>query len=80
AHRGGLSTVVIPQENEKDLAEIPKNIKGALDIRPVRWIDDVLKIALQSMPEAKPAEPTEPGKPATEVSGGKTEPEGVRPH
>ena len=80
AHRGGLSTVIIPQENEKDLAEIPKNIKGALDIRPVRWIDDVLKIALQTMPEAKPVEPTEPGKPAPEVAGGKGEPEGVRPH
>jgi ATP-dependent Lon protease len=80
AHRGGLTTVVIPQENEKDLAEIPKNIKGALDIRPVRWVDDVLKIALQHMPEAKPTEPTEPGKPAPEVAGSKTEPEGVRPH
>ena len=56
AHRGGLGTVIIPQENEKDLAEIPKNIKGALDIKPVRWIDDVLKIALQHMPEPKPAE------------------------
>ncbi len=75
AHRGGLTTVIIPQENEKDLAEIPKNIKGAIDIKPVRWIDDVLKIALQSMPEAKPAEP-----PAAEVAGGKGEPEGVRPH
>ena len=80
AHRGGLSTVIIPQENEKDLAEIPKNIKGALDIKPVRWIDDVLKIALQSMPEAKPTAPPEPAKQAPEVAGGKGEPEGVRPH
>ena len=80
AHRGGLSTVIIPQENEKDLAEIPKNIKGALDIRPVRWIDDVLKIALVSMPEAKPVVPPEPAKQAPEVAGGKGEPEGVRPH
>jgi ATP-dependent Lon protease len=80
AHRGGLSTVIIPQENEKDLAEIPKNIKGALDIKPVRWIDDVLKIALQSMPEAKPVVPPEPAKQAPEVAGGKGEPEGVRPH
>ncbi len=74
AHRGGLTTVVIPQENEKDLAEIPKNIKGALDIRPVRWIDDVLKIALQHMPEPKPAEPV------ADVAGGKGETEAVRPH
>ena len=80
AHRGGLSTVIIPQENEKDLAEIPKNIKGALDIRPVRWIDDVLKIALVNMPEAKPIVPPEPAKQAPEVAGGKGEPEGVRPH
>jgi len=74
AHRGGLTTVLIPQENEKDLAEIPKNIKGALDIRPVRWVDDVLKIALEHMPEAKPEAP------ATEVAGGKSEPEGARAH
>ncbi|HEU5398235.1 MAG TPA: endopeptidase La [Gammaproteobacteria bacterium] len=80
AHRGGLGTVVIPQENEKDLAEIPKNIKGALDIRPVRWVDDVLKIALQHMPEAKPVEPPEPAKQPAEVAGGKTEADGVRAH
>ncbi|HEV2212446.1 MAG TPA: endopeptidase La, partial [Gammaproteobacteria bacterium] len=80
AHRGGLGTVIIPQENEKDLAEIPKNIKGALDIRPVRWVDDVLKIALQNMPEAKPVEPPEPAKQPAEVAGGKTETDGVRAH
>jgi ATP-dependent Lon protease len=80
AHRGGLGTVIIPHENEKDLAEIPKNIKGALDIRPVRWIDDVLKIALEHMPEAKPAESAEAAKPAAEVAVVKTEPEAVRPH
>ena len=79
AHRGGLTTVVIPQENEKDLAEIPKNIKGALDIRPVRWIDDVLKIALQHMPEAKPIEGTDPGKPVPETPP-KTETEPARAH
>ena len=50
AHRGGIKTVVIPEENEKDLAEIPENIKQQLDIRPVRWIDDVLEIALTEMP------------------------------
>ncbi len=51
AHRGGITTVLIPQENEKDLIEIPKNIKQQLDIRPVRWIDQVLDLALQRMPE-----------------------------
>jgi ATP-dependent Lon protease len=50
AHRGGISTIIIPQENEKDLVEIPKNIKGKLDIRPVRWVDEVLEIALQHKP------------------------------
>jgi len=50
AHRGGIGTVVIPKENEKDLVEIPKNIKDKLEILPVRWIDEVLEIALQHMP------------------------------
>ncbi|SMF93757.1 ATP-dependent Lon protease [Methylomagnum ishizawai] len=57
AHRGGITTVLIPEENEKDLAEIPKNIKQDLAIIPVRWIDDVLKIALQRMPEPLPVPP-----------------------
>ncbi|MEZ5530002.1 MAG: endopeptidase La [Porticoccaceae bacterium] len=51
AHRGGIRTVVIPQENERDLKEIPDHIKADLDIRPVRWIDEVLEIALTSKPE-----------------------------
>jgi len=50
AHRGGIDTVLIPQENEKDLAEIPKNIKDKLDIVPVKWIDQVLEVALQHLP------------------------------
>ena len=50
AHRGGISTVLIPDENEKDLAEIPKNIKDKLNIVPVKWIDQVLEHALQQMP------------------------------
>ncbi len=54
AHRGGIKTVIIPHENERDLVEIPKNIKEKLDIKPVRWIDEVLDIALTSMPVAKP--------------------------
>ena len=67
AHRGGIKTVLIPDENVKDLAEIPDNIKGNLNIKPVKWIDEVLQIALVSQPvplvaappaaavEAKPA-------------------------
>jgi ATP-dependent Lon protease len=51
AHRGGIKTVIIPAENERDLKEIPDNIKEDLQIKPVRWIDDVLQIALQHMPK-----------------------------
>ncbi len=48
ALRGGIDIVLIPKENERDLAEIPDNIKNDLDIRPVRWIDEVLEVALKS--------------------------------
>ncbi|MEQ9011408.1 endopeptidase La [Algiphilus sp.] len=54
AHRGGIRTVLIPEENRKDLDEIPGNIKDSLDIRPVRWIDDVIAVALEHMPEPLP--------------------------
>ncbi len=54
AHRGGIKTVLIPQENVKDLVEIPDNIKGKLDIHPVKWIDQVLDLALERKPEALP--------------------------
>ncbi len=50
AHRGGIQTVIIPADNERDLVEIPKNIKQNLDIRPVKWIDEVLEIALTHLP------------------------------
>ncbi len=50
ALRGGISTVLIPEENRRDLAEIPDNIKEQLDIVPVKWIDEVLQVALQHMP------------------------------
>ncbi len=76
AHRGGIKTVLIPEENRKDLAEIPDVIKQALDIKPVRWIDQVLEIALERMPvprtevkplaaDAKPKEETVDGLPIT---------------
>ena len=52
AHRGGIKTVVIPDENEPDLKEIPDNIKSDMQIKPVKWIDEVLQIALERMPEA----------------------------
>ncbi len=50
AHRGNIKTVIIPMENERDLKEIPDNIKADLQIKPVKWIDEVLQIALQYMP------------------------------
>ncbi|MGH8500053.1 MAG: S16 family serine protease, partial [Methylococcales bacterium] len=50
AHRGGITTVLIPDENEKDLIEIPKNIKQNLQIQCVRWIDQVLEYALLYLP------------------------------
>jgi ATP-dependent Lon protease len=56
AHRGNIKTVIIPEENVRDLKEIPDNIKQDLDIRPVKWIDEVLEIALEKMPEAIPDE------------------------
>jgi ATP-dependent Lon protease len=51
AHRGGIKLVMIPEENVKDLAEIPDNIKNSLDIQAVRWVDQVLQTALERLPE-----------------------------
>jgi ATP-dependent Lon protease len=51
AHRGGIKTVIIPDENKRDLKEIPENIKADLEICPVKWIDEVLQIALKFSPE-----------------------------
>jgi ATP-dependent Lon protease len=70
AHRGGIKTVMIPQENVKDLAEIPDNVKNRLEIVPVRWIDKVLEVALQRQPtplsDEEPA-PAAPARPAAEA-------------
>jgi len=79
AHRGGIETVLIPADNEKDLAEIPKNIKDKLKIVPVKWIDEVFSLALQHMPHPKqsgeappPAEPE--AKPETPEKSNPTRP------
>lgn len=61
AHRGGIKTVVIPDENVRDLKEIPENIKESLEIVPVKWIDEVLDIALAYPPEPRTADPAEKG-------------------
>ncbi|MEZ5594625.1 MAG: endopeptidase La [Gammaproteobacteria bacterium] len=50
AHRAGMEVVIIPEDNSKDLVDIPKNILSKLDVRPVKWIDEVLQIALQRIP------------------------------
>jgi len=66
AHRGGIKIVLIPEENRKDLAEIPKNILDDLDIRPLKWIDQVLDMALERKPQPldeKSAVPDEAAKP-----------------
>ena len=73
AQRGGIRRVIIPQENLKDLAEIPENIKAKLDIEPVRWVEDVLRMALERTPEPKPEVEGSANPPST--SG-----EGLRPH
>lgn len=76
AHRGGIKTVLIPQQNVKDLADIPENIKNHLDIHPVQWIDDVLALALASKPVprseeadvAKDVQPTDNSKEKSDVA------------
>jgi ATP-dependent Lon protease len=56
AHRGGITTVLIPKDNVKDLKEIPDNVKEGIEIIPVQWITEVLEVALQHMPQAKDSE------------------------
>jgi ATP-dependent Lon protease len=77
AHRGGITTVIIPQQNEKDLVEIPKNIKDKLTILPVRWIDEVLELALTRAPV--PAAKGQAEKDAKAQSD-EVDDKGVRPH
>ena len=79
AHRGGINKVLIPHENEKDLAEIPKNIKDKLTIVPVKWIDDVLQQALSHMPIPAESEQVADEEPQSATDDGKAE-DVVRPH
>ncbi len=75
AHRGGIKTVLIPEENVKDLADIPDNVKNNLEIIPVRWIDRVLEVALEKLPTALPDEPVpEPAVVAKEAAAPTTDP------
>ncbi|MCW8808737.1 MAG: endopeptidase La, partial [Rhodanobacter sp.] len=59
AHRGGITTVIIPEDNKKDLSDMPANITSSLEIHPVRWIDEVLDIALERALQPNPAVPEE---------------------
>jgi ATP-dependent Lon protease len=73
AHRGGIKTVLIPEENVKDLQDIPENVKNHLEIVPVRWIERVLEIALETMPTPLPEDEPVPPKveaPQAEVASG----------
>jgi ATP-dependent Lon protease len=73
AHRGGIKTVMIPEDNVKDLQDIPENVKNHLEIVPVKWIDRVLEVALESMPQPlpddEPAKPVEAAAPAAPAAG-----------
>jgi ATP-dependent Lon protease len=75
AHRGNIKTVLIPEENRKDLTEIPKNILDDLEVRPVRWIDEVLEGALERVPEpvATPAGEAGPAKAGQEERDGSSQ-------
>ncbi|SOY44339.1 DNA-binding ATP-dependent protease [Cupriavidus taiwanensis] len=68
AHRGGIKLVLIPEDNVKDLAEIPDNVKNAIEIVPVRWIDKVLELALERKPEALPEEDAKPAEVADKAT------------
>jgi ATP-dependent Lon protease len=80
AHRGGIRTVLIPDENVKDLAEIPENIKGRLEIKPVKWIDEVLQVALSNMPQPTPVEPVPAADPKRGKRGGRRQGKQVHAH
>ncbi len=73
AHRGGIKIALIPEENVKDLTEIPDTVKNKLEIVPVKWIDRVLELALERMPEPLPEEEAKvEARPAVPSKGGKS--------
>lgn len=80
AHRGGIKHIVIPIENEKDLREIPDNVKENIEIHAVKWMDEVLEIALESLPEPRLVDET-PDQADSSVDASKSsEPSGVSRH
>jgi ATP-dependent Lon protease len=79
AHRAGIKTVLIPEENRKDLVEMPKNIMAKLDIKPVRWIDQVLELALLELPTPL-EEKSASDRKASNQGKGKKNRDGLRHH
>lgn len=73
AHRGGIKLALIPEENVKDLADIPDNVKNSIEIQPVRWIDKVLELALVRKPEPLPEEEAKPAPEAAKADDGKSQ-------
>ena len=80
AHRGGIRTVLIPVENKRELTEMPKNIKQDLDIKPVKWIDEVFQLALQHMPKPLASNPAAVPVANEEKKPAKPKEEDIRPH
>ena len=70
AHRGGITTVIIPEDNKKDLADMPSNITSSLEIHPVRWIDEVLDIALERPLRPNPVKDETPAAVTSESTEG----------
>jgi ATP-dependent Lon protease len=80
ALRGGIKTVLIPEDNVKDLQDIPENVKNGLEIVPVKWIDKVLEVALVKLPEALPEEEATPVSAAVPADGKSAAKEGAIKH
>ncbi|MDH3641899.1 MAG: endopeptidase La, partial [Gammaproteobacteria bacterium] len=80
AHRGGVKNVIIPSENERDLKEIPDNVKANLKIYPVKWMDEVLEIALERMPEPRMVEEVADAKKQLPEVGPKDDEVSINPH
>ena len=80
AHRGGIKIVLIPDENKRDLKEIPDNIQSDLEIIPVKWIDEVLAVALQRLPEPLSEEPESDLKNDSDSGGDSDESQRISTH
>jgi ATP-dependent Lon protease len=80
AHRGGVKNVIIPAENERDLKEIPDNVKANLNIYPVKWMDDVLELALERLPEPRIVEAVDDAKKPLPDVGSNDDKVTINPH